>query len=74
MVETILAGGLLPPIILFESDDGVVQILDGHHRATAYWIAGRRILAYGDFLLLLEPETWRPRRGSISQLVEHEGL
>ena len=72
MVEAILAGELLPPIVLFECEDGVVQILDGHHRAAAYWISGRGALFYGEYVLLLQPDLWRPRRGPIAGLVARE--
>ena len=70
MVDAILMGSLLPPVDLFESSDGVIQILDGHHRCVAYWLAGVQELGWGEFLLLPSDEIWRPRCGTVPEMAD----
>jgi hypothetical protein len=68
LIESIDRGDLLPPILLSEDDDGTIQIEDGHHRATAYWLAGRIRLEFHEYLLLPR-ERRRPRFGRIPDLI-----
>ena len=69
MIETLEAGGYLPPITLSRSRDGSVQIEDGHHRLCAVWMTGRDELREHEYLLL-EKDQWRPRFGRIMDLLE----
>jgi hypothetical protein len=67
LVRAVLADLPLPPIRLSEDTDGAVQIEDGHHRALAYWLAGRTRLHWGEYTL--EPRgRRRPRFGGLSDL------
>ena len=61
MIENLEA---LPPIILARCEDGELQLEDGHHRLTAYWLSGRDHL-YPYEYVLLEKDQWRPRKGKI---------
>ena len=70
MVDAILRGSLLPPVELFESTEGVIQVLDGHHRCVAYWLAGVQHLGWGEFLLLPSDEIWRPSCGTIPEMAK----
>jgi hypothetical protein len=38
MVEALKQGEELPRIALVRSDDGEIQVHDGHHRLTAFWL------------------------------------
>jgi hypothetical protein len=68
LMACVRGGDLLPPILLSEDDDGSVQIEDGHHRATAFWLCGCTRLEPHEYLLL--PRTRRrPRFGRIADLV-----
>lgn len=69
MVKALQQGQQLPRIILVRSEDGEVQVHDGHHRLTAFWLAGRRRLARYEFLLLEQEQYHRPRRGKIERLL-----
>lgn len=68
MIQAIRDGSPLPPILIAEHEDGTTQILDGHHRAAAYWLAGRRELLYGEYLAL-PGDAARPRFGWIEDLI-----
>ena len=68
MVEAIRNGELLPLVLLFESADGMIQILDGHHRCCAYWLAGQDHLDRGDYVLLAAGENLRPRAEKIPRM------
>jgi hypothetical protein len=68
LMACVRSGELLPPILLSEDDDGTVQIEDGHHRATAFWLCGRVRLEAHEYLLF--PRTRRrPRFGRLADLV-----
>lgn len=69
MVQTLNDGGLLPPIILARCDDGEIQVDDGHHRLTALWLSGKMVLEDHDYILI-EKEQWKPRFGTISDLLQ----
>lgn len=58
----------LPPIVLFETSDGEVQLEDGHHRLIAYWISGRKFLNDDEFILI-QKDQWKPRCGRIKDLL-----
>lgn len=68
LMACVRSGEPLPPILLSEDDDGTVQIEDGHHRATAFWLCGRGRLGAHEYLLF--PRTRRrPRFGRLADLV-----
>jgi hypothetical protein len=69
MVEALMRGEVLPRITLVRSDDGEIQVHDGHHRLSAYWLAGRRTLARHEYLLLEQEQYPRPRRGKVEDLL-----
>jgi hypothetical protein len=70
MVETIRRGSLLPPIIVGQWEGFPLQIINGHHRAVAYWMAGVRDLGWAEFILLEEPPLGIPSNGSLLAMVE----
>lgn len=67
MIEALHEGDVLPRIILLHTEDGEIQVQDGHHRLVAYWLAGRRTLNKHEYLLL-EGDQNRPRCGKIERL------
>lgn len=69
MVEAIRNGKLLPKIELGRAEDGSIQVEDGHHRLTAYWLSGRKELEPQDFILV-EKDRYRTRFGNIEDLME----
>ncbi len=71
MMELLEEGGCLPKIILSRSEDGSIQVEDGHHRLTAIWLTGRQKL-YKHEYLLLEKNQWKPRFGKIINLTHKE--
>jgi hypothetical protein len=73
LIQAILCGDELPPIRLSEAEDGSLQIDDGHHRAAAYWLSGRRQLARHEYELTLTDRP-RPRFGRIPDLLRRCGL
>ena len=68
MVQALEEGGCLPRITLSRSEDGSIQVEDGHHRLTAIWLTGRRWLTKHEYLLL-EKDQWRPRFGKLTDLM-----
>ena len=72
MIETLETGGVLPRVLLSHSQDGSIQIEDGHHRLVAIWLSGRRELKQHEYLLL-EKDQWRPRFGKITDLLARCG-
>ena len=52
MVTQVKEGGLLPYIQIDEMEDGSLQVGDGHHRLTALWLAGVRVLSLEHYELL----------------------
>ncbi len=70
MVETIRRGSLLPPIVVGQWEGFPLQIINGHHRAVAYWMAGVRDLGWGDFILLEEPPLGISSKGPLLAMVE----
>ena len=65
MMEAIVAGDPLPPVILAELEDGTIEIRDGHHRVTAHWLLQAELKDY----ILLQLDVGRPRFGKIADLV-----
>jgi len=63
LVEAIQNGWPVSPVRLSEDDDGSIQVEDGHHRITAFWIAGKHELTPQDYLLLSIADRPRPRFG-----------
>ena len=53
MIDVIEADTLLPPVMLQELPDGSVEILNGHHRCAAYYLAGRNKLEPWEYELVL---------------------
>ena len=49
MRKTLLAGGTLPPIIVFRAADGWLRMIDGHHRYWAHVELGRKAIAARTF-------------------------
>lgn len=74
MLEAIGASQPLPPITLAEFEDGTVQVEDGHHRFTAYWLSGRRELESGEYILVYKDCNHRPRFGNIHDLLKMNGV
>lgn len=75
MIKTLHDGGCLPPITLSRCEDGEVQLKDGHHRLTAFWLSGRKRLECHEYLLI-ETDSYRPRFGKMPDLlqrVENQG-
>ena len=66
-------GGYLTPITLLRCQDDVIQVDDGHHRLCAIWLSGRRILEYGEYLIV-ESERNRPRFGLVTDLLDRCGI
>lgn len=73
LIDSIRSGDAIPPILISEDDDGSVQIEDGHHRATAYVMAGRASLEPHEYLLVIR-ERRRPRFGTIKSLIARIGM
>src|SRR5436190_10731598 len=69
LIEAIQNGEPIPPIRLSEDDDGSVQVEDGHHRVTAFWLAGVRELQPQDYQLLAVSDFPRPRLGTVRDFV-----
>jgi len=68
LVEGVRCFNPIPPAPLSEDDDGSVQVEDGHHRVTAYWLAGRPTL-WPDEYILTARRGVRPRFGHICDLI-----
>lgn len=73
MIRTLRDGGSLPRILLFRDEEGFVQVGDGHHRLSAIWLSGRTTLREDEFLLV-ESETFSPRFGQVTDLLERCGI
>lgn len=69
MIETLLDGGLLPPITLDLCDDDEIQVHDGHHRLTAIFLSGQTELRPEQFVLYYK-DGGRQRFGRLEDLVE----
>lgn len=70
MIEALEEGEELPKITLVRDEDDEVQVHDGHHRLTAYWLAGRRRLERHEYIMLEQDHYHRPRCGKIERLVK----
>lgn len=69
LVEAIRNNEPIPPVRLSEHDDGTIQLEDGHHRATAFWIAGIRKLNPQHYLLFPVSDRPRPPFGTLPAFV-----
>lgn len=66
-------GGLFnlnPLIELHQNEDEEIVINNGHHRVTAAWLAGRKILYREEFTILYK-DAYRPRFGTIQIFLAH---
>jgi hypothetical protein len=66
------SGGLFdryPLIELHENEDGQIVINNGHHRVTAVWLAGRKVL-HSDEYVLFYKDAYRPRCGQVQTFFE----
>jgi hypothetical protein len=70
MIEALEKGDELPRITLVRCEDGEVQVHDGHHRLTAYWLAGRSRLDRHEYILLEQDHYHRPRCGKVERLLK----
>lgn len=73
LIAYVRNGGLfnLNPIIeLHQNEDEEIVINNGHHRVTAAWLAGRKILYRGEFIILYK-DAYRPRFGTIQIFLAH---
>ncbi|MBN1431097.1 MAG: ParB N-terminal domain-containing protein [Anaerolineae bacterium] len=73
LIEAIHNGDYIPPIRISEAEDGTLQVDDGHHRAVAYWLSGRRHLERHEYDLVLT-ERYRTRFGFIPDLLRQCSL
>ncbi len=69
LVMAIRDGDWIPPILLIESEDGTIQVDNGHHRIVAYWLSGREQLEPHEYDLGFR-EKPRPRFGRVADLVQ----
>lgn len=65
LIEAVGDGGLIPPVLLAELEDGTVYIQDGHHRCFAFLLAGRSTLHWGEYIHL-PVDTARPMYGRLT--------
>ncbi len=68
MIQSIEEGDPLPRIEIAVDQRGYCQVNDGHHRLTAYWLAGRQVLDRSEYLLF-DADLKRPRFGRVCDLV-----
>ena len=73
LVEAILNEEDIPPIRITESEDGTLQVHDGHHRIVAYNLAGRTRLEDYEYELSYTARH-RPRFGQVADLMKRCGL
>lgn len=60
--------GDLPPITLARCEDGEIQLEDGHHRLTAIWLSGRKVLEDHEYIVV-EKDQWKRRFGKIEDVI-----
>lgn len=73
MVEAIHNGDYLPPITLARCEDDEIQVDDGHHRLTAMYLSGKKVLEDHEYLLV-EKDQWKPRTGKITDLLRQRKM
>lgn len=44
IVESVINGDYIDPVLLQEDENGDIAIINGHHRIAAYWKSGRKYL------------------------------
>ena len=73
MIETLKSGNWLPEILLSRTEDGSIQVEDGHHRLTAIWATGRRELKKWEYILIDQDvnHRFRPKVGKVSWLFDN---
>lgn len=62
LMQLIEDGESLPPIEIVEDADGQLIVTNGHHRLTAYWLAGNRHLSPEHYVMLYQDS---PRTGPL---------
>ena len=70
MLQAIEDKAILPPIMLCEYDDGTIQVDNGHHRLTAYWMSSRIKLEPWEYTLVYKEGTPKASFGNIEWLAE----
>jgi hypothetical protein len=68
LMKAVRDGEPIPPLRLYEAEDGTVQVGDGHHRVVAYWLSGRTKLERHEYTLVLTDRP-RPRFGRVADLI-----
>ena len=63
----------LPPIELSETEDGGIQVDDGHHRLMACYLSGQKVLENWQYTLTQKAQ-WRARIGKIYDLAKWSGI
>ena len=75
MVRRITEHGYIgAQIILFRSDDGKYSIVDGHHRLTAYFAAGKEVLDGNEYVLLEGEICRKPRIMKMGEFLKIHGF
>ena len=70
MISDLREGCVLPTIELSRDEDGELQLEDGHHRLTAIYLSGRKIL-HEDEYFVVEKDRYRSRCGKIQDLINY---
>lgn len=68
LVKSIQNNEYIEPVLLSESEDGKVQVENGHHRVIAYYLSGRDVLKEDEYILL-NGDTGRIRICKIEKLM-----
>lgn len=71
--KLIVDGTYIDPIEILQTDDGKLELHDGHHRLAAYYLCGRFQLEDWEYILLPMNST-RPRFGTVKGLIERTGI
>ncbi len=74
LMKSINDGERIEPILLFQDDNGRVSVLDGHHRLSAYYLAGRTILETWEFTLIKGAYNKKPLIFKHVRLMQEHGL
>lgn len=52
IIESINNKEYIDRVLLQQDDQNELMVVNGHHRITAYWLSGRRILTRDEFVLI----------------------
>lgn len=74
IVKAIEDGERIEQILLFKADDGKVSVVDGHHRLSAYYLSGKKILQGEEFVLVRGPWNKKPLIFKHVRLMREHGL